>query len=372
MVKVGGSDSRLILAGDAENPVSWYQWSPDGRYLLVAQGHLNTSSSALMLYSAKGSFLRTLVQKARWTGFYASWAVNGDRVAFVAGTCKQAKIAGCASPNDSALLTVGLHGLQSFAGSFRQFGSGGGCGGAPNPTAPDPSAELYRVETEFGITMPTLNWYTGSKPVFVGLTNYAAPGSAVTTTTHVKPAVTPPPANVAISAGGRAAGVVQHCTTAGCVSNLALLDPATGRVLRNVAQGGDLPVFSPDGKTVYFVRRTVQGTLHYQDLQGDPGQSNVYRTEIWRAATAGGRPVTVLSEDAYGFGRLSVTSDGRSLIFGSVDNATSLWEHRLPGDQITTQLLETYGPTVSVQRLNLATGAVRTLVANASWPAVQP
>lgn len=375
MTTIGSGGKRLIRQANATSQPSWYQWSPDGKYLLVSMSHPKTASSTLVLYNAKGVLLRTLVPKLRWYGgYYASWAANADRVAFIAGNCKQMKIAGCVHPYDSVLYSVGVHGRQSFAGSFTPVGSGGNsCGGyQPDPTASDPSKELYRVETDFGITMPILHWYAGSKPMFVGLLNYVAPGTATATTARSKTtAPVVPPSNVAVSAGGRAAGVVQDCTSAGCTPNVALFDPATGRVLRTVARGADLPALSPDGATVYFVRRTLQQSLTFTDVNGNPGQTDVYRSEIWRANAGGGRPVKILSEDAYGFGRLSVTPDG-AIIFTRIDNSVTLWQHRQPDNQITSQLLQTYGPSVSVQRLNAATGVVRTLIANAGRPAVQP
>jgi hypothetical protein len=49
-----------------------------------------------------------------------------------------------------------------------------------------------------------------------------------------------------------------------------------------------------------------------------------------------------------------------------------LWLHRLPGNRVNTALLQRYRPTVSVQRLDLTTGRVQTLVAHGGRPAVQP
>lgn len=83
-------------------------------------------------------------------------------------------------------------------------------------------------------------------------------------------------------------------------------------------------------------------------------------------------PVMILSQQAYGFGPLTVTPDGGSLLFSRVDNASALWRHRLPGNRFNAHLLASYGPAVRVQVLNTATGAVKTLMLNAGRPAVQP
>jgi hypothetical protein len=353
---VDGSGKQLIVNGNAKHPLSWYQWSPDGRYLLVVQSDIRTATSDLVLYDVNGVRRRTLVRHLRWSDFYPSWAANADRVAFVAGTCAQGKVAGCAHPTDRAVFSIGVHGRRTFIGSYPS--AGGGCGGGLE----DPAANLYRVETDFGITMPLLHWRTGRSPSYLGIMGYVPPAAAA--------ARIPPPADIAVSAAGNVAGVTQRCTGTGCTSYVALLDPATGRPLRVVGKG-ELPAFSPNGATLYFVRRVAEQTLGFHDTNANNVPSTVYRSEIWRVDSAGLHPVKILSQQAYGFGPPTVTPDGGSIIFSRVDNASTLWQHRLPGDRFDASLLASYGPAVRVQRLNLATGAVRTLMQNAGRPAVQ-
>jgi len=359
MANADGSGRLMIARGNPSSPISWYEWSPDGRYLLVVRSHPNTSSSDLLLYDAYGTRLRALVRHAPWSGFYASWAANADRVAFVAGTCGRVGVraSGCPASNE-AVFSVGVQGNRTFIGSYQS--AGGGCGGGLQ----DPAANLYRIETDFGITMPVLHWRTGHALSFLGVMGYVPPlpergtGAAF-------------PSDIAVSSGGAVAGTIQRCTSTGCSSYVALLDPATGRALRIIGRG-ELPAWSPDGKTLYFVRRTAQRTLMFHDSNNNTVPSQVYRSEIWRTNASGQQLTKVLTEPAYGFGPLAVTTDGQSVIFSRVDNASRLWQHRLAGNRFDDRLVKAYGPTVSVDGVNVTNGAVTEVVSNAGRPAMQP
>lgn len=354
---------QLIVQGNTTTPFSWYQWSPDGKYLLVAQSDPSTQTSALVLYNAAGTRLRTLVSPLPWASYYPSWAANGDRAAYVAGSCKQEHINGCARSSDMTLFSVGVRGHRTFLGAYSVSG-GGGCGGPIE----DPAANLYKTETDFGITMPMLHWRIGPQPSFLGLAVYTVPASAGAMIAHP---TTVPALYFAVSATRRVAGVIQTCGNNGCTSQVALFSPTTGRVLRTVGDG-ELPVFSRDGATLYFVRQAMQQTLNFQDSSGSAMPSQVNRSEIWRLGSGDAQPVMIFSEDAFGFGPPAMTPDGNAIIFSSVENDTTMWQHRLPGDRLDAQLIASYGPQVSVQSLNLATGTVQTLMQNAGRPAVQP
>ena len=100
-------------------------------------------------------------------------------------------------------------------------------------------------------------------------------------------------------------------------------------------------------------------------------RAQTYTTAIWRCNADGSGVRRIAAIDAFGTGPLQLAPDGRSLIFARVDNSWALWRHRLAGDVVTPALQARYGPRVAVVRLSLD-GTLRTLVADAGQPAVQP
>ena len=100
-------------------------------------------------------------------------------------------------------------------------------------------------------------------------------------------------------------------------------------------------------------------------------RAQTYTTAISRCNADGSGVRRIAASDAFGTGPLQLAPDGRSLIFARVDNSWALWRHLLSGDRITDAVRARYGPRVSVVRLGLD-GTLRTLVADAHQPAVQP
>ena len=96
-----------------------------------------------------------------------------------------------------------------------------------------------------------------------------------------------------------------------------------------------------------------------------------YTTAIWRANADGSHLLRVTSQDAFGFGHLQMTPDGRFLIYSRVDNPWNLWQHRLAGNRYTNTLLQLYGPRVSIQRLAVG-GQPVTIASGAGSPVVRP
>jgi WD40-like Beta Propeller Repeat len=358
MMNADGTGSHVFASAKTPYVYSWYSWSPDGGYLLVVKNVPGASASELLLYSATGKRLRILVRRVPWSGFYPSWASNLDRVAFVAGSCSQPdlKASSCAQPSDSAVYSVDVHGQRRFIGSYSR--AGGGCGGG----VADPAGDLYRIETDFGVGMPPLQWTAGSP--------FSPPGAMASVTQPVqRQAVSP--SDAVVELGGVTAATIQRCTNAGCTSHVVLRDPSSGRSQQTIGQG-EMPIWSPDGKFLYFVRRIAGKTLMLRDSANIPMSSQIYTSEIWRVDADGSHVTRILSEPAYGFGPLSVSSDGRTIFFSSVGTDSRLWQHRLSGNRFDERLLKKYGPEVKLQRVDVGTGTVVTLVTNAGRPAVQP
>jgi hypothetical protein len=173
-----------------------------------------------------------------------------------------------------------------------------------------------------------------------------------------------------LSRTGQLAAALQVCGKAGCAGRIVLVDPVTLRATHDLGRG-ELPAWSADGQSLYFVRRTLTSVLRFKDASGNPTPSNVYRTSIWRAGADASGLTRLVDEDAYGFGFLNVSSDGGTLVFSRVDNATQLWQHRLTNDAFNSTLLKRYGPQVTVQRYS-GDGSPTTLFRDGGLPSVQP
>jgi hypothetical protein len=117
------------------------------------------------------------------------------------------------------------------------------------------------------------------------------------------------------------------------------------------------------------VQRTFVREFNGRDALGNPRGLRIYRSAIYRADAAGMSMVRLYSADAYGFGTLNLTPDGRSLIFSQVDNDWEIWRHR-KGNVLAPDQGK-YGPKVQIQRLDIGKGPV-TLAHNAGLPVVQP
>jgi hypothetical protein len=158
--------------------------------------------------------------------------------------------------------------------------------------------------------------------------------------------------------------------TAGQASTVVLAPPRPGALGRAIAPS-ELPAWARDGRVLYFVRRTPGPLLHLRDSLGNAVNSQTYTTAVWQGQADGSGLRQIATFDAFGTGPLQLAPDGRSLVFARVDNSWELWRHRLAGGVVTQALLARYGPRVAVVRLGLD-GTLRTLVADAGQPAVQP
>lgn len=61
----------------------WYQWSPDGRYLLLLRMNTNAIKGELLLLDHGGKVLRDLASVPGPTDFWPSWALDGDQIVYI-------------------------------------------------------------------------------------------------------------------------------------------------------------------------------------------------------------------------------------------------------------------------------------------------
>lgn len=358
LTDTAGGNARQILSGARPGRVTypWYAWSPDGKYLLVVQVADPPSSAwDLLILDANGTVLRRIKDAQAASGFYPNWAIDGDRVAYLSNAAPGARTATVrwVKPDGSS------HVLFSVP---QQAGCGGGI--------VDPAAIAYQRQTADGGMMFPLQWSIKQHAAFA----WVGTGSALVDTRtgiarHLGTAHQEM-GDAVLSPSGQIAAAMQVCGKTGCAGRIVVIDGGTLRVTRDLG-AGELPTWSPDGGSLYFVRRVKIGVLSFKDSMGNVVASNVYRTSLWRADATGQGLRRLVREDAYGFGLLNVAPHGGSLVFSRVDNATVLWQHRLKNGRFNSGLVKRFGPSVAVQRWSQEGGLV-TLTTDSGLPSVRP
>jgi Tol biopolymer transport system component len=363
LMNADGADQRVVTTrGNGYRGIyyPWYQWSPDGRYMLLirANAALRTNDNQdLLLLKPDGTVARTLVTGIPLADFYPTWALDGDRIVYVAS---QSASSGAVH---NTVVTVDLSDRMSVAW---RYDSHEGCGGGTS----DPAQQLLNQEVGFGAVQQSMQWSIARH-----LAVYSAScvgGLNVTDTNTGKTQRLDPRRQIwteaALSPQGRLA--VMTIPPASGVRSVALTTPSAGAHWTSVAHG-ELPLWSRTGTTLYFEHRIVIKQLPFKDAYGYQFVGVQRRTGIWRANADGTAPTLLLGQDAFGFGPLNLTPDGKMMIYSSVDNETTLEQHLPANGRITQALLQRYGPRVRIQRYAIGDG-VKTLRIGAGMPAVQP
>jgi Tol biopolymer transport system component len=343
----------------------WYQWSFDGKYLLLVRSEPLPKSQRrqhLLLLDPAGHVLRDLAILPQSADFFPTWALDANQIAYVASENWPKS----ASAPLNTVNVADVLGNTHVAWRYRSTGEG--CGGG----SPDPADAVYWQETGFGGTPPSMQWSISRHQAIYSAS--CAGGLYLTDTrTRSTRALGQQGSRwneAAISRAGKLAAVVETCPKGICSRRVVLVNLNSGAIVRSIA-AAQLPRWSADGQTLYFVKRVGGRTLHLQDESGNKYGFQTETSEIWRANGDGSHQLRLLSEDAYGFGPLSLTPDGHSIIFSRVDNDWGIFQHRLAGNRYTTAIVAKYGPKAAIQRFD--SGHLPIFIANdAGSPAVQP
>jgi Tol biopolymer transport system component len=363
----GGAKRVVTSKGTGYNGVWYphYAWSFDGKYLLLIRNSPTSNHgtrSDLLLLDSTGAVLRTLAQPVASADFQPGWATDADQIAYVAW---QKFLKNGAKPYN-AVDVVDVQGNKRSLWGYRSTGEG--CGGGTS----DPAAQKYSAETGFGGVPQSLVWSTSRHLAIYSAS--CAGGLAMidlrTRQTHLLGQASHPWNEAALSRNGILAATVGACAPTRCSTKITLVNTKSGAIVGN-AGAGELPAWSLDGRTLYFTEQTPGKVLQLKDQLGNKVQLVTNITSIWRANANGTHLLRLVSADAYGFGPLSLTPDGTSLIYSSVDNDWNLYNHRLAGNRYTDALLKQYGPKVQVMRFDSGKRPV-VIAPSAGQPAVQP
>ena len=326
------------------------------------KGKYNRQQELLILGSG-GKVLRDVGSLANDFDFYPHWAIDGDHIAYVARQTLRKK----QTLPYYTVYGVGIKDKPRTLWTYRTLGLG--CGGG---TA-DPAQYTFWNETGFGDTTSTVQW---SMKRHVAIYTAGCGGGMELTNTHTRVtrllgSTSHPWNEGALTVGGRLAATIRSCTPSSCSTRVVVAGLSSLDHPRIVAQG-ELPAWSPDGKTLYFTRRVPTTTrLPMRDQSGNKVTLGTNVASLWRASADGTHPKRLISEHAYGFGPISVTPDGASLIFSRVGNDWNLWKHRLSGGLYTAATLARFGPKVTIQRLDLGHKPI-SIAFNAGRPSIQP
>jgi len=302
--------------------------------------------------------LRTLATPPFPTDFLPTWAIDADEIALVTRQKVDRSFGGFVN-------FVTRMDVQGHAHAFFTYRSHEGCGGGTS----DPAARLYWQETGFGGDAPRMSW-----SVKQGLAAYTASCAGGVNVIDLRTGRTqshPHWMEPALSARGTVAAV-GLASSPPPTPAVIVVDLRSGRTSHTVARG-ELPAWSPDGSSLYFVYRHTVRTLPARLPQNGPISLPVYRSAVMQARADGSHATSLFSADAYGFGPLNLVNGGQVLLFSRIENDWNLWRHRsqrgvLP---IGPGYTSPYFPQVAVMRWDRG-GGLRIIERNAGQPAVQP
>ena len=361
LINADGSGRTAVTTRGKANMIDYfYDWSPDGKYLLLVRRQLGKGED-LLLMDQGGNLLRTLATNLPLDGFAPHWAVDGDQIAY---TSSWAASSGQVPQWRATVSQIEVNGHHQPLWTYSSLQ---GCDF-------DQSVSMLQGiglgDPAFQVTGQPSPFYWSIKR-HEAIYNAGCRGLNFTDTRSGQTRNLPGWTDTAVSTKGAVAAVVNCGGASHCI---ALVSARSGSVIRVVSLGIE-PIWSPDGSALYFFRQIPGPTLEVN--QGDATASNKLQmttasSSLWRIDANGAHLTQLTTADAYAFTWLQLTPDGRSLVFSSTDNPWQIWKHRSAGNWITFSTFYKYLPTVSIQRIDLATHKLTTVIRDASGPEVQP
>lgn len=290
MRATGGGRQTVTTRGTGYQTVGgivypWYSWSPDGRYLLLVKWLTTENTGTLFLLNQQGTVLRTIATLPVPADFWPAWAIDVDQIAFVAAQRTDQAYGGFRNVVDR--MDIAGHRTHLF-----NYKSHEGCGGGTG----DPAEALYWGETGFGGNRPAMTWslsqgtaaYTASCIGGVNLTDLR------TLRTHnfrswQEPALS--------QRGDLAVAGAFFSPNHPSAQSIMIVNPRSGRLVRSLA-AGELPVWSPNGKFLYFVHRTPGPILQATDAYRNRRELRIFHSTIDRARADGTHISELYSTDA--------------------------------------------------------------------------
>lgn len=354
-----GTGTRVI--NGRQVTYAYLTWTQAGQRLLVARFESNNPAGGkyrqgwgLETWTPGASKLVTVVRNINSQDFIPQWSHDGRTISYTAGS----------SFNDRTLTfenTVRTADLSGRAVTIAHFAAREGC----LDSSTDPSELTFWNLVGPGGIRQTFVWSStgrflvyATECVHTGLKyRNLATGEQRTVGRLTSEAVIAPSQTRII--GVDAGRLV-----------LSKVDGTSRRVFAATA-GARLPVWSPDGRFVYYLARETLRTLRYHAHDGNLFEIQVNRASIDRLDVGSGRVRTILTLPVHAFANLSVSGDGRWLYLTRITNSDRLYQHLVHSPNVTNALLTRYGPRTSVIRVPSDGGSLQ-IVANDSGQVAVP
>jgi pimeloyl-ACP methyl ester carboxylesterase len=351
----------------------WYQWSPDGKYLLLVRENGNKYGNVglyghyydLLLMNAAGHLIRTLVGGAPASEIDPTWAADADVYAYTSAIAYQP-----ATPTVFTISGRDLSGHTLAQFKTSQFLSQ--CDTDPIFGARPESPKLA-VPYRHGL-YETFQW-SRKNPVAVFNISCAAPDVVMGSGVHVK-------LQIGSYASGSWAGWIwdtnsyfpslqavaeRSCSFTWYDPCLSFVNLRTG-VISDTLVHGSQPTWARSGRELFFVRQTLEQTL---PIPSSSYPIAIFATSVYIAPANLAQPRRLVTLQG-SVGPLHPSADGRFIVFASIDNPWELQRHLQEGSPFSDATTAQYAPPSLIQLLDVTTGKITTLVRNAENPQVQP
>lgn len=353
-----GTGTRTV--GNKQVTYSYLTWSPDGQRLLVARFQSTNPPDgpyrqgwSLETWAPGSARLAPLVRNINSQDFAPHWSSDGRTITYIGASRYVDKT----TLYENTVTTVDLAGRVTTLTRFRAHE------GCLDGTT-DPSELTFWTFVGPGGVRQTFAWSStghfliyASECIHTGLMyrNLA---------TGAERAVGRWMTEAALSPSNRALiGVVG--------SRLVLSNSdGTGRHVFSSTAGARLPVWSPNGRFVYYLSRRTMRTLRSRDHAGNLFEIQVNRASIMRLDVSSGKVTTVLTLPVHAFANLAMSPDGKWLYFTKVPNSDVLYQHLIHSPKVTNELLTRYGPRAAVMRMATAGGQLQTLARDSAGVAL--
>ena len=347
-----GTGTRII--NGRQVTYAYLTWSPVSRRLLVARFESNNPVGgtyrqgwSLQIWTPSATKLVSVAKGINSQDFIPQWSRDGRTVAYIANS----------SYNDrtltyrNAVKTVDLSGRIA---PLVQFGAREGC----LDSSTDPSELTFWYLVGPGGVRQTFIWSSAAR-FLVYSTECIHTGlhfrSLATSRTRVvgrlmtEAALAPRGTRLVGVDGG-------HLVVTNADGTARRMFPAT--------TGARVPVWSPDGRSVYYMARHIRTTLRYRNRAGTLFEIGVNRSGINRLDVASGTVTTILALPIHAFANLAISSDGRWIYATEITNSDQLYQHLIHSPVVTNDVLMRYGPRTEVVRVPSTGGTVQTVVRN--------
>ncbi len=341
-----GTGTRII--NGRQVTYAYLTWSPVTQRLLVARFESNNPTGgayrqgwSLETWSPGDAKLVTMVKGINSQDFIPQWSSNGRDVSYIADS----------SYNDKTLTfqnTVKTVDLSGRISPLVRFGAREGC----LDSSTDPSELTFWNLVGPGGVRQTFIWSSATRflvysteCIHTGLQyrNLVSGRTNAVGRTMTEAALAPGGARLVGVNGG-------HLLVANADGTARHMFPNT--------TGARVPVWSPDGRSVYYMTRQTVNTLRYRDHAGNLFEIGVNRASINRLDVASGRVATILALPVHAFANLAISSDGRWLYATEITNSDRLYQHLVHSPVVTNDLLTRYGPRTHVLRVPSGGGSI--------------